>query len=210
MQRDNTTWINDLRAEGAQQSAALEDLREILMRILPKALSRWLRPDDPHFDHLIEDITQETLLRVLDRLDTFESRSKFSTWVYTIAVRIGLSELRLRKWQETSLEALETSPDPEETPFARFAADKPNPETTAAQADALSLVMTAMEEQLTPYQSKVMKAVVMHGMPLDVLAERLGKDRNTLYKVMHDARVKLKAHLELSGHPPDELLALFN
>lgn len=180
------------------------------MRILPKALSRWLRPDDPHFDHLIEDITQESLLRVLDRLDTFEGRSKFTTWVYTIAVRIGLSELRLRKWQEASLEALETSSDPEETPFARFAAPKPNPETATAQADALSLVMTAMEEELTPYQRKVMQAVVMRGVPLDVLAERLGKDRNTLYKVMHDARVKLKAHLELTGHPPDELLALFN
>jgi len=210
MQRDNTTWINDLQSEGEQQSAALQDLREILMRILPKALSRWLRPDDPHFDHLIEDTTQETLQRVLDRLDTFEGRSKFTTWVYTIAVRIGLSELRLRKWQEASLETLETSSDPEETSFSRFAAAKPNPETATAQADALALVMTAMEEQLTPYQLKVMQAVVMGGEPLDILAERLGKDRNTLYKVMHDARMKLKAHLELTGHPPDELLALFS
>lgn len=210
MPRDNASWLEDLSSDGNQQAAALNDLREILMRILPKALSRWLSPDDPNFDAFLEDVTQETLLRVLDRVHTFEGRSKFTTWVYTIAVRIGLSKLRRRKWQEMSLDALEAGSGLDEAPYKRFSTPESSPETTVAQENALSLVLTAMEEKLTPYQLKVMSAVILQGVPLDVLAQHLGKDRNTLYKVMHDARLKLKQHLEDSGYPPQELLAVFN
>ncbi len=78
------------------------------------------------------------------------------------------------------------------------------------QANALSLVMTAIKEELTPYQRNVMSEVILEGIPMDIVAERLGKDRNTLYKVIHDARLKIKQSLELAGHPPQELLALFN
>jgi len=210
MQRDTSSWLEDLYAEGAQQAKALDDLREVLMRILPKALTRWLEPSDPHFDALIEDIAQETLLRVLERLDTFKGNSKFTTWVYTIAVRIGLSKLRLKKWQEASLESLESGTNPDDSPMMRFAAQSSNPEASIEQANALSLVMTAIEQELTPYQRDVLSAVVLEGTPIDVLAQRLGKDRNTLYKVIHDARFKIKQSLERSGHPPQELLSLFN
>jgi RNA polymerase sigma-70 factor, ECF subfamily len=210
MQRDTNTWLTDLQSDEEQQAAALDDLREILMRILPKALSRWLDPADPNFTALMEDIAQETLLRVLSRLDTFEGRSKFTTWVYTIAVRIGLSKLRLRKWQEASLESLESNSNTNELPFKRFASPTNSPEIMIEQSNALSLVMTAIDEELTPYQRSVMSAVIFEGIPMDVVAQRLGKDRNTLYKVMHDARLKIRQHLELSGHAPLELLALFN
>ena len=210
MQRDTSSWLQDLSAKGVQQAKALDDLHEVLMRILPKALSRWLQPSDPHFNALIEDVAQETLVRVLERLDTFKGNSKFTTWVYTIAVRIGLSKLRLKKWQEVSLESLESGPNSDRSPFMQFAASTSNPEISVEQANALALVMTAFEEVLTPYQRAVMSAVVLKGIPMDVVAERLGKDRNTLYKVIHDARLKIKQSLERSGYPPQELLALFN
>lgn len=210
MQRNTASWLEDLHAEGVQQAKALDDLHEVLMRILPKALSRWLEPGDPHFDALIEDIAQETLLRVLQNVDTFKGKSKFTTWVYTIALRIGLSKLRHKKWQEASLESLESGADHDGPPFMKFAATTSNPEISIEQANALSLVMTAIEEELTPYQQAVMSVVVLEGIPMDVVAQRLHKDRNTLYKVLHDARLKFKRHLELAGHPPQELLALFN
>lgn len=53
-----------------------------------------------------EETAQETLLRVLDRLDSFEGRSQFMTWVYTIAVRIALTELRRKRWKNVSLESM--------------------------------------------------------------------------------------------------------
>lgn len=45
--------------------------------------------------------TQETLLRVLDQLDTFEGRSLFTTWVHKIAIRIALTELRRKRWRDS-------------------------------------------------------------------------------------------------------------
>ena len=209
MDRENADWLADLKSEGEQREAALRDLREILMRILPRALSRWMEPGDPHFDPFLEDVAQETLLRVLDRLETFEGRSKFTTWVYTIAIRIALSELRLRKWKEASLEYLESGMEPGSMPYKRFTDDQPNPESSMARRKAVQQVMKAIEEALTPRQRTAMVAVIIEGVPLTVVADRLDTNRNALYKLMHDARLKLKQHLESEGYPPEELLKIF-
>ena len=209
MRRDNQAWLADLRADGEPRQSALDDLRQIILRMLPKALSRWLSPDDSHFDSLLQDVAQETLLRVLDRLDTFEGRSKFTTWVYTIAIRIALSELRLKKWEEVSLDALEESQAPEETPFPRFADHGPGPETMIEQKQALVMIRDIIETELTPRQRAVMMAVNLQGVPLDVIAKRMGSNRNALYKLLHDARLKLKRRLELEGYPPEDLLKMF-
>jgi RNA polymerase sigma-70 factor, ECF subfamily len=210
MERDNSAWIKDLQADGQQQASALKDLRKLLLKILPVALSRWLPPSDPHFQAIMEDVTQETLVRVLDKLNTFEGRSKFSTWVYTIAVRIGLSKLRLRKWGERSLEALEEGLGPDSEPFRKYSGAKPSLETTLEQHKAVKHVIAAIREELTPYQQQVMHAVVFQETPMDVVAERMGTNRNALYKVMHDARKKLKQALGRAGTPPEELLKRFD
>ena len=209
MRRDNQTWLADLRSNGAPHQSALDDLRDIILRMLPRALSRWLSPDNSRFEPFLQDVAQETLVRVLDRLDTFEGRSKFTTWVYTIAIRIALSELRLKKWAEISLDGLEESQAPDEAPFKRFADPGPGPETMIEQKQALIKVRQIIESALTPRQRAVMMAVNVQGVPLDVIAERMGSNRNAIYKLLHDARVKLKNRLMLEGYPPEELLKMF-
>ena len=119
--RTNEAWLSDLRNNGTEREAALEDLRAIIQKGLPYALSRWLSPDEPQFNSLIDEVTQETLLRVLDQLGTFEGRSQFTTWVHKIAVRIALTELRRKRWRDASLDELtenETPPAPR--PAGRF------------------------------------------------------------------------------------------
>ena len=39
-------------------------------------------------------------------------------------------------------------------------------------------------------------ALALNGVPIDVLADRLGSTRGALYKTLHDARRKLRVHLE--------------
>jgi RNA polymerase sigma-70 factor (ECF subfamily) len=209
MQRDNQSWLTDLRSEGEQRDAALSDLREVLLRVLPNALSRWLSPESGHFDAFLDDVAQETLLRVLDRLDTFEGRSQFTTWVYKIAIRIALSELRLKKWKEVSLDGLEEGNEPDEMPSEKFASPDPNPEAALEQKDALAMIKRIINEELTPRQRAVMMAVNVQGVPLDVVAQRTGSNRNAIYKMMHDARLRLKHRLEREGLPPEELLDMF-
>ena len=106
MTRSNTDWLSDLRSSGPARAAALEELRGRILAALPRALSPWLTPADPRFEALAEETAQETLLRVLSHLDTFEGRSQFTTWVYKIAVRAALSELRRQKWRDVSLDEL--------------------------------------------------------------------------------------------------------
>lgn len=207
--RDNHAWVRDLGAEGEEKEAALTELHTILMRILPSALSRWLPPESSHFESFIEDTAQETMLRVIDRLDTFEGRSKFTTWVYKIGVHIGLGELRLRKWKEVSLDGLEEGSQPDEMPSERFASTDPNPEAMLERKNVMEMVQRIMDEELTPRQLEVMMAISVQGVPMSVVAKRMGTNRNALYKLMHDARLRLKRRLERDEVSPAGLLAIF-
>jgi RNA polymerase sigma-70 factor (ECF subfamily) len=59
---------------------------------------------------------------------------------------------------------------------------------------------------LTEHQREVLVALTLNGVPLDVLAERLGTTRGALYKTLHDARRKLRADLANNGFSPDGLV----
>lgn len=207
--RDNQAWLADLRASGEQRDSALVDLSATLRRILPGALARWLSPEAGQFDAFLEDIIQETLMRVLDRLDSFEGRSQFTTWVYKIAIRISLNELRHRKWKEVSLDGLEEGNEPQEMPSERFASSDPHPESALERKDAMELVKRIFEEELTPRQRAAMIAISVKGVPMEIVAHRMGTNRNALYKMMHDARLRLKGRLEREGLRPEELLDIF-
>lgn len=206
--RDNDTWLQDLQAGGSQREVALADLRAILLRALPQGISRSLDPGNPAFEAFIEDITQETLLRVLDRLDTFEGRSQLTTWVYKIAVRVALNELRKHRWRDVSLEGLENE-DADETPLHQFASSDPSPELVVERIDILRRVQQILAEELTERQRAAMHAINMQGVPMEVVAQRMGTNRNALYKLLHDARLRLKQRLEREGLPPKELLEMF-
>ena len=79
--RTNEEWLADLNSAGPAKEAALADLRAAILAGLPYALSNYLSPDNPQFKSLTEEVAQDSLLRVMDHLDTFEGRSRFTTWV---------------------------------------------------------------------------------------------------------------------------------
>ena len=60
-----------------------------------------------------------------------------------------------------------------------------------------------MDTELTPRQREVFVAIVLNGVPLDALAVRLGSNRNAIYKMMFDARRKLRAALAAHGYLDD-------
>jgi RNA polymerase sigma-70 factor (ECF subfamily) len=203
--RTNETWLQDLGSPGERQEAALRDLGRIIRAGLPYALSTWLPASDPNFDALADDVVQETLLRILDRLDTFEGRSKFTTWANKIAVRIALTELRRKRWQDRSLEGiLERAPD------GRIVTGRnPSPERSALQSDLLAHIQGLIDNELTDKQRTAMIALGVQGMPAEEVARRMGMTRNALYKLMHDARKRLKARLADEGLDLDEVMAAF-
>jgi RNA polymerase sigma-70 factor (ECF subfamily) len=205
VERTNEAWLKDLSSTGERQEDALRDLGRIIRAGLPYALSSWLPASDPNFDALADDVVQETLLRVLDRLDSFEGHSKLSTWANKIAVRIALTELRRKRWQDRSLEEiLEKAQNPQ-----LIAEHKPNPERMAMQSDLLRHVQELIERELTEKQRTAMIALGVQGMPAEEVARRMGMTRNALYKLMHDARKRLKARLADEGLDMDDIMKAF-
>ena len=140
----------------------------------------------------------------MDKLDSFEGRSQFITWIYKIAIRIALNELRRCRWKEVSLDGLESSDEPNEIPSKRSA-----PEAIAERKDAASLVERILAEELTLRQRAVLTAIGVKGVPMDEVDKCMGTNRNALYKMMHDARLRMRRCLKLEGFEPEELLYLF-
>lgn len=215
IERSNEKWLEDLRGEPATQAAALEDLRARLYRSIYYYLSQE-RSDlrslaEAELQQMAQDLAQDATLRVMDNLDYFRGESRFTTWANKIAVRLAISDLRRARYRDFSLETLtmegELMPDISGLPASSTPA--PNPETAAERDDVLTHLDQALREALTERQYQALVAVALHGVPMDVVAERMGTNRNALYKLIHDARRKLRAYLEGQGLSLEYLLRLF-
>jgi RNA polymerase sigma-70 factor (ECF subfamily) len=67
------------------------------------------------------------------------------------------------------------------------------------QGELVSALRSAIADALTAHQREVFVALALSGVPIDVLAERLGTTRGALYKTLHDARRKLRRELSEGG-----------
>jgi RNA polymerase sigma-70 factor (ECF subfamily) len=203
MERTNQEWLAHLR--GPEQDQALADLRDFLVRGLGYALGSHSDVSDT----MIEDFVQDALLKILGALDTFRGESKFTTWAQKIAVRVGYSELRRRRWQDISLDGLIEAGDLDFVP--EIMVDRSaGPEQQATQRIFLSTLRRLIATGLTDKQRQALVAIRIQGMPLEEVARRMGTNRNALYKLLHDARQRLKRELEAEGLSPEEILAAFN
>lgn len=201
MSRDNELLYVALQNGGEQRNSALSELRIILARNLRKALSSYARADDSFLD----DAVQDSLVRILDRLDQFRGRSQFVTWATTIAIRIAMSELRRFRWRDVSLDEVVDGT----APLARFATDDGwGPGIQIERNTILDKMQEVIDTQLTEKQRTALMAE-MKGMPQDEIARHLGSNRNAVYKLTHDARKKLKQGLEAAGYGADDIHAAF-
>lgn len=200
MERSNDDWLFALRGTADEQ--ALLDLRTLLVRGLGFALADRL-PADPAV--ALEDFVQDALLKILRSLDTFRGDSRFTTWAQKIAVRVALTELRRRHWQNVSLEDL----TPEESDYMPLdlSDPTPSPEMLITRASVMALVQQMIREELTDRQQQAMMAVMIGGMPLKEVAHRLGTNRNALYKLLHDSRQRLQKRLAAQGLSVQNMLA---
>jgi RNA polymerase sigma-70 factor (ECF subfamily) len=202
-ERSNAEWLSELRGPGRE--TALADLRELLVRGLRYAMSD--RPSVREQD--LEDFAQDSLLKILAGLDSFRGESKFTTWAHKIAVRVAFSELRRRRWKDVSLQDLTSRYDDGDFTPAVLTDASPDPEQRTTQQMMLDLVQRLIVEELTDRQRQAMMALMMGGMPMDEVARRMGTNRNALYKLMHDARQRLKKRMLDRGISPEEALAAF-
>jgi RNA polymerase sigma-70 factor (ECF subfamily) len=201
-----------LRASGEEQAAALGDLRAYLLRAARYALyrrgDRLAHRGPGDLDQMAEDCAQEALLAILPRLDEFRGESRFTTWAYAFAVHAALVAARREAWKAVPLDPLLDDP----AGLARLgetAALGPDPDRRARRAEAWAVIRDVLEHELTDRQRQALRALLVEDVPLDELARHWRSNRNAIYKLVHDARRRLKARLEARGFPPGEILELF-
>ena len=193
MERTNDEWVADLAADGPERGAALADLRPVLVR----ALRATVHPRvDRGADALVEDLAQNALVHLSARLDQFRGDARFTTWAQKIAVRLAFSELRRKRWEDVPLDTLVAAP-PE--------APEPALDDALATRDAVALTRKLIAVELTERQSAALSMVMM-GMDMEQIAETLDTNRNALYKLLHDARLRLRRAFEARGLTADDLL----
>jgi RNA polymerase sigma-70 factor (ECF subfamily) len=206
--RTNQQWLSDLKSIGSPRELALSDLRGILIGGLRVGLSGWANSIGPAFEALAEDFVQDALLKIIDHLDSFEGRSQFTTWAHKIAIRAALTELRRQHWKDASLDEMLEAEETGAAP-APMTDSAPNPEVMAERSNLMLQVQKMMLEELTDKQRQAMTLVAIKNIPLEEVARRMGTERNALYKLLHDARLKLKRRLMREGLSPQELMATF-
>lgn len=202
-ERTNEQWISALCGSGRDE--AIADLRAILIRGLRSALNQRRGVSDA----AIEDFAQEALMKVMDNLDSFRGESRFTTWSQKIAVRVAFTELRRKEWRNVSLQEITDRYDTSGHESRAFADSQPAPEDLATQQVMFDTVRRLIYEELTERQREAMVAVMLNGMPLEEAARRMDTNRNALYKLMHDARKRLKARLVSEGISAQDVLAVF-
>ena len=198
---ESREWLRALRAGEPEREEAVARLHALLLRAARFEVAR-RRPGLPHLrggelDDIALEAADDAVVSVLRRLDTFRGLSRFTTWAYKFALLEAAVKLRRRAWQGRELPL-----EPES--WALFAADGLAPEAEAEQRELLDAIQTAIAELLTPHQRRVLVALAVNGVPIDVLAERTGTTRGALYKALHDARRKLRRHLAERGLPLDD------
>jgi len=194
--REERPWLRDLRADGPQRQAAIAELHDLLLRAARFEIGRrrsslpHLRGDD--FEDLAQQSADDALLALLGKLDDFRGESRFTTWAYKFALLEAGVKVRRRAWQgrEIPLEA---------EGWATLADAGPPTERAAEDSELFAAIREEIEASLSPRQREVLVAVALNGVPIDVLAERLGSNRGALYKSLHDARRKLRTALSARG-----------
>jgi RNA polymerase sigma-70 factor, ECF subfamily len=211
--RTNPEWLNDLGTQGAAQTEALEDLRQILLVAAQKTFSHFLG-DLPAFPQeaivsLSEDCAQEALISVLDHLKEFHGDSKFSTWAYKFSVNISLRTARRERQRFLSQEPKREEPGSDDWELLKVSKVSPGNEESALQKEIWAVIRTTIQNELTPRQREVLRLMVFNEVPMDEVVERLKTNRNAGYKMLHDARQKIKTRLLAKGIKVEDALRIF-
>jgi RNA polymerase sigma-70 factor (ECF subfamily) len=197
---DEDEWVQPLSAAGVEREHAATRLHELLLRVARAETRRrggQLRISGPELDDLAHQAAADAVLTIMAKIGEFRGESRFTTWAYKFVIFEVSGKIGRHFWRRppTPLGAGEW-----DVLVDRFGLD---PARESEWRDLLRALRRAVEEVLTEHQRHVFTAIVLDGVPLDALADKLGSSRNALYKTMFDARRKLRASLVANGYLPE-------
>jgi RNA polymerase sigma-70 factor, ECF subfamily len=194
---ESAEWLSALADGGSQREAAVARLHEMLLRVAQRECRRRgprLRITGPELEDLAYQATADALVAIIRKLGQFRAESRFTTWAYKFVILEVSDKIGRHFWQNPGVrldaEDWDNLPD-------RFGFE---PAREAEWRDLLAALRRAVDTELTPRQREIFVAIVVNGVPLDALVVRLGSNRNAIYKMMFDARRKLRAALAANGY----------
>jgi RNA polymerase sigma-70 factor, ECF subfamily len=202
---ESAAWRAALASAGAEREEALARLHELLLRIARGEAARragQLRITGPELDDLAHQAAADAMIAIIGKLDQFRGESRFTTWAYKFVIFEVSAKVGRHYWRnpDVSMDAEDWDRLP-----ARLGA---GPADEAQGRDLLAALRTAVSEQLTERQHRVFVAIVLNGVPLDALVIELGTSRGAIYKVLFDARRKLRGALAAKGYLDHDTVGL--
>jgi len=191
-------WTTRLHTSHPEFDAAIAELSLFLTKSLHKGLSKKPGVNEA----FIEDIVQISLLKILDKLDSFQRKSKFTTWALTITMRTAYADLRKKHWDNVSLDDDQSTVD-----YSSYGDNSLSPSEKSAESDLHSHLHSLIKTSLTDRQRDILLAE-LSGMPQDEIAAKFNTNRNAIYKVFHDARKTLHHELTKTGYTKDVVIEI--
>ena len=123
----------------------------------------------------------------------------------TIATRVGLSEYRRRHSKDISLDGISGD---ESLKFEFADTDSTNVGQHVDQQSILRKLHELIQRELSDKQRLAIRGL-LEGLPVEEIASRINSNRNAVYKLVHDARTKLRNGFEKSGIVAEDINAIF-
>jgi RNA polymerase sigma-70 factor, ECF subfamily len=200
---ESATWIARLQPNGEGYEVGVRDLHVLLLKAarfeVRRRCSALGEMSDGDHEDLAHQSADDALVAVLRKLGDFRGESRFTTWAYKFALLEAAVKVRRRVWQ-----GREVRLEPEG--WSAIADRTQGPHEDAEKRELIEALQQAIANDLSVHQREVLVAITLNGVPIDVLAERLGTTRGALYKSLHDARAKLRTTLVARGLDVDRQL----
>ena len=178
---------------------ALERLHDLLLRAAHSEANRrrHLYPEigGAELEDVCRQAADDAVVAVTAKLDGYRGASRFTTWAYGFAVFEISVKLRRHAWRGRTIPTAD-----DDATWNRLATGGSTAQARIESTDLLDALRRAVAEELSPRQRDVFVAVALNEVEIDAVAERLQSTRGAVYKVLHDARRKLRLRLEREGH----------
>jgi RNA polymerase sigma-70 factor, ECF subfamily len=198
LDEESASWVRRLASEAqADRQGAERDLHQRLVRIARSEVRR-RSASTPitglELDDVAHQAADDAMLAVLAKLAEFRGDSRFTTWAYKFVMLEVSSKLGRHYWRNPTVpldaEQWDRLPD-------RLGLD---PHEHAEAACLVAEIRRVVGTELTAHQRRIFTAIVVDGIPLNALAVKLELPRNTIYKVIFDARRKIRRALVAGGY----------
>ncbi len=191
--RTNEAWWAALNAATAR-GTALEELRSVVRRGLERGLG--VRQDVSADD--LDLWTARAVERLLHEPEGVPEGVPLTTWAQALALRTALGDLSGRQWRDIELENVDLIADDVIQYLLGISAGV-ELDQLVAEGRAWDLLSEALHHELDDDERRMVALAYFSGAPLSVVAQRLGMERDVLYRRLHDLRLRLRAALSELG-----------